>query len=131
MTHLDGGMPHLVGRALAQVNNTGTANMADTASQLDNLEAELTTLWVTICAIMVFQVGPAYKSSWSSCTALNPPTAAPIKATPCLQMQSGFALLEAGTVRVKNTKNICEHDLSSQLPACSPTCPLADPAGWT
>ncbi|KAI3431805.1 hypothetical protein D9Q98_010558 [Chlorella vulgaris] len=62
--------------------------MADTASQLDNLEAELTTLWVTICAIMVFQ------------------------------MQSGFALLEAGTVRVKNTKNIL---LKNAIDACVAT----------
>ena len=32
---------------------------------------------------------------------------------PCQQMQSGFALLEAGTVRAKNTKNIRECRLAN------------------
>lgn len=62
------------------------------------LEAELTSLWVLVCAFFVFQ------------------------------MQSGFALLEAGSVRAKNTKNICEHFVFSFFVFL--LLPLVPSTGW-
>lgn len=57
-------------RALAQVGTGGggpvdAATLSDLSAQFSNLEAELTTLWVLLCALFVFQVkaAPAVEES--------------------------------------------------------------------
>jgi hypothetical protein len=138
-------MPTALERALAEVGGLpGAAAAGDPlAARLDNLEVELTTLWVLICAFFVFQVRAIHLCAvyellrccvgsaaladgrlwWRRPGALRRPCPSSdplphlLAGAACSQMQSGFALLEAGSVRAKNTKNICE-------PPCRPALPV-------
>jgi hypothetical protein len=62
-------MPNLVERTLAEVGPGGGAaqqaatTLTDLSAQYSNLEAELTTLWVLLCALFVFQVKSSIASS--------------------------------------------------------------------
>lgn len=88
---------------------------------MEQLEAELTSLWVLICAFFVFQVCKFglircfFCDGCMFCDSCMPTWAVAAPACSPLQMQSGFALLEAGSVRSKNTKNIL---LKVRGPSC-------------
>jgi len=84
------------------------------------LSQDLTALWLLLCAFMVFFMQASFLKSTQCppCTSyffFYSKVNFPNSLSPYFRLQSGFALLEAGTVRAKNVRNIL---LKNAIDAC-------------